>query len=144
LLDQITLTVIMTRMFVKPIAKTECMMDKTKLLKVKIKSLAAEAQIIRLEERRAKQSKQYTLLNELHNHRVGPVRAEARAALMAYGMIRGKTHDQIEPRSESLLGEDYFNTKLVFLDDKEKNHRTRVAQLLKKYGPIRERSLAVA
>lgn len=66
-----------------------------RFLKVKIKSLAAEAHIIRTEERRARG----TLRDELHNHRVITVRQEQRATLLAYGFLRGRTLAQIEPHS---------------------------------------------
>ena len=87
-----------------------------KFLKVKIKSLAAEQGIIRLEQRRAKARGQTELLNELHSHRLHIVRPEARAALMAYGLLRGQTPDQIEPRA------------------KTKPDQKRVNALIQKYG----------
>ena len=68
-------------------------------MKVKVKSLAAEARIIRHEEKRSKDVKQQS---SLHLHRTGVVREEARAALIAYGFIRGKKFSAIEPRAKSL------------------------------------------
>jgi hypothetical protein len=67
--------------------------DRREQLRVKVKSLAAEARIIRQEERR------YTgvLRNELWEHRTKVVRFHARNAHVAYGIIRGLTIDQIEP-----------------------------------------------
>jgi hypothetical protein len=62
-------------------------------LKVKVKSLAAEAKIIRFEEHKTKGD----LRNMLHEHRVGPVRLEARATHIAYGYLRGLNYCQIEP-----------------------------------------------
>lgn len=63
-------------------------------LKIKIKSLAAEARIIRLEELRRKGGDVRT---SLHHHRVGVVRREARLALLAYGFLRGREYTTIEP-----------------------------------------------
>jgi hypothetical protein len=79
------------------------MNSKLKFLKVKIKSLAAEQGIIRLEKRKALQCKKVDvdLVNALQAHRVLAVRPEARASLLAYGLLRGQTRDQIEPRAKS-------------------------------------------
>ena len=55
-------------------------------------SLAAEAVIIRKEERRHKGS----VRSSLHNHRVVDVRREARASLLAYAFLRGKPIEQGE------------------------------------------------
>ncbi len=86
-------------------------------LKIKIKSLAAEASIIRHEERKvlksgrwhrrrdvedqlntasSEQESAYSTYRGLHQHRTVEVRHEARAALIAYGYIRGKTFTSIE------------------------------------------------
>lgn len=66
-------------------------------LKCKIKSLAVEATIIRHEERRYKPRVQDdpTYVG-LYEHRINAVRPEARSALLAYGMIRGRRYLQIE------------------------------------------------
>lgn len=56
------------------------------MLKVKIKSLAAEARIIRHQERRSKG----ILRNELHEHRIGIVRSESRHSHLAYAILRGR------------------------------------------------------
>ena len=64
------------------------------MLKVKIKALAAEARIIRREERRSSG----WLRDQLASHRMVTVRNEARASLLAYGFIRGKTLAQMEPK----------------------------------------------
>jgi hypothetical protein len=79
-------------------------------LKVKIKSLAEEARIIRREERRVLSSFEYVkkiegekglktrieFYEKLREHRKHPVGTESRAALIAYGFIRGKKYKQIE------------------------------------------------
>lgn len=61
-------------------------------LKVKVKSLAAEARIIRQEERRSKGP----LRESLAEHRRGVVRNEARHSQIAYALLRGKPYDEIE------------------------------------------------
>lgn len=67
-----------------------------KYLKVKIKSLAEEARIIRLEEHRAKSKKDTFLLNGLKQHRIGIVRYEARHSQLAYAYLRGRQYHQVE------------------------------------------------
>lgn len=57
-------------------------------LKIKIKSLAAEAQIIRHEEKKYWGGS--ALRTGLHLHRVHEVRSECRSAGLAYGFLRGK------------------------------------------------------
>lgn len=79
------------------------MKNRVKMLKVKIKSLAAEARIIRLEERLALGARLHDgadglpvyrgrdakLHSELHEHRVRDVRQEQRSSLLAYAFLRG-------------------------------------------------------
>ncbi len=87
-------------------------------LKVKIKSLAEEARIIRKEERRAlrkasyhrnKQNQEatdaaYSLYCNLQLHRHHPVGTESRAALIAYGFINGLPYSKVEnPSSKNAL-----------------------------------------
>ncbi len=83
-----------------------------KFLKVKIKSLAAEAKIIRLEEKRSSGD----VRNSLHNHRVIEVRDESRCALIAYAFLRNK-------RPPSLL--------------KRQGDMKRVMTLASKYGLLK-------
>lgn len=98
-------------------------------LKVKIKSLAEEAKIIRKEENKAKASfrwlrnkqgkeqeyeDQFFLYHSLRAHRKEPVGTEARAALIAYGFIRGKKYKQIEDiknPSKHLITKRYYDAK---------------------------------
>lgn len=87
--------------------------DRREMLRVKLKSLAAEAKIIRREETRTHSG----LRAELWLHRVSIVRSEARCTHLAYGFIRGRTLEQMEPKSDSP-------------PDWE-----RVRKMLKKYGP---------
>jgi hypothetical protein len=64
-----------------------------RFLKVKIKSLTAEARIIRLEEGRSRGA----LRASLRAHRQWDVRREQRATQLAYGYLRGRARVQIEP-----------------------------------------------
>lgn len=68
-----------------------------KFLKVKVKSLAAEAAIIRLEECRAHGE----LRDSLRAHRQREVRVEQRASQLAYGYLRGRPRAVIEPGAKS-------------------------------------------
>lgn len=67
-------------------------------MKVKVKSLAAEAGVIRLEERRARKNPR--LRAELWAHRTGVVRTEARLSLLAYAFLRGRPYRASEPKSD--------------------------------------------
>ena len=67
--------------------------DRREMLRVKLKSLAAEAKIIRHEERKTSGELRF----ELHDHRINVVRKVARETHIAYGLIRGRTIEQIEP-----------------------------------------------
>lgn len=69
--------------------------DRREMLRVKIKSLAEEARIIRAEEKRTRGR----LRDELHLHRIFDVRAAARHAHLAYGFIRGRTYEQMERKA---------------------------------------------
>lgn len=66
-------------------------------LKIKIKSLAAEATIIRAEERRWPGETPQRI--GLHQHRVVEVRGECRAAGLAYGFLRGRSYAAMEVKS---------------------------------------------
>jgi hypothetical protein len=86
----------------------------TRFLKVKIKSLCAEARIIRFEELKTRDD----LRNSLRRHRVEDVRSESRATLLAYNFLRGKTLAQTEPNASTPPDWD------------------RVERMVKKYGNI--------
>ena len=62
-------------------------------LRVKVKSLADEAKIIRREEHRAKGWDEWIALK---SHRRGVVRTEARAAQLALGFLRGFPYRALE------------------------------------------------
>jgi hypothetical protein len=72
------------------------MTDRRTYLKIKIKSLAAEAKIIRKEERKQKGR----LREGLYLHRLLVVRAESRLSQIAYGFIRGRAYSQIEKNAK--------------------------------------------
>lgn len=70
------------------------------LLKVKIKSLAAEARIIRKEELNKRNSH---VREHLYLHRIHEVRDEARAAQIAYAFIRGKSYSAVEGNTKKQI-----------------------------------------
>ncbi len=120
------------------------MTSRVKMLKVKIKSLAEEARIIRLEELRALgrrvssekrknlgrgfternpdyyvvRGRDAELYGELYTHRTQDVRSEQRSSLLAYAFLRGKTRAACEPKCE--VRPDW----------------TRVLKLVEKFGPV--------
>ena len=65
-------------------------------LKVKIKSLTAEAGLIRLEERRARRA---SLRAGLADHRRGVVRLESRHSQLAYAFLREKPLASVEGKN---------------------------------------------
>lgn len=101
-----------------------------KFLKVKIKTLAAEAKIIRNEERKLKTLKvevpvkdragnvlrmktvrkllarKHQQFNSLREHRTGVVRAEARNSLIAYAFLRNKPYATVAPKDARLVNKD--------------------------------------
>jgi hypothetical protein len=93
--------------------KTETIQDRREMLRVKVKSLAEEARIIRREEQRTHGA----LREELHFHRQWPLRIAARHAGIAYGLTRGLTLQQMEPISYTKLNWDS------------------IAKMMKSYGP---------
>lgn len=80
-------------------------MDKKICLKVKIKSLAAEAKIIRELESKTKTP---WLLKE---HRVGIVRSEQRHTLLAYGFLRGRPYAAMEAKLTNTPAPDFNKIK---------------------------------
>lgn len=67
-------------------------------LKIKLKSLAAEARIIKTEERKMRGPRWGSSYKRslLQRHRLDVIRPEARCTHLAYGYLRGRTIDQIE------------------------------------------------
>lgn len=104
-------------------------------LKIKIKSLAAEAKIIKLEEQKWKPirlkkvhendnepNEPHPFFWSLRHHRLYEVRTECRAALLAYGYLRGRTYKQIENKSH----------------DGSPPNMARVAELVRKFGRFKD------
>lgn len=75
------------------------MRDERICLKIKIKSLAAEAKIIRLEEKRIGIN---SIRESLYRHRIDVVRHEARHTQLAYCFLRGLNYKKIEPNAKSV------------------------------------------
>ena len=94
-------------------------------VKVKICSLAAEARIMRGQERRRRKHlarREETVANDpvfwsLHNHRRLVVSREARSSLLAYGYMRGRAYSHMEAKCVA-----------------EEPNLARVAEILLKYG----------
>lgn len=110
--------------------KDQALVDRREMLRVKIKSLACEAQIIRKEEKHSLHRKKRVfrgrviwrgqtsqLHHELWHHRITVVRRAAREAGLAYGFIRGRTWQQMEPTCK--VEPDW----------------QAIAKMLQKYGP---------
>ncbi len=83
-------------------------------LKIKIMSLAAEARIIRKEERKTPGPSDAR--QGLHQHRVIDVRRECRVANLAYGFLRGRSYRALEAKCN------------------EQPNWQRVAELIRKFG----------
>lgn len=100
----------------KPIVRN----DRLVFLRVKLKSLAAEAKIIREETQRAKRQRRTDLINGLTEHRRFAVRRAARHTFLAYGYLRDRRYLEIEhPNSEPL----------------ESRQLREIARMVVKYGP---------
>lgn len=83
--------------------------DRREMLRVKLKSLAEEARIIRREEKRSHGA----LREELYLHRINKVRRASRETHIAYALIKGRTIDQIEPKRYSEPNWDAINKMLT-------------------------------
>jgi len=72
-------------------------------LKIKIKSLAAEAQMIHHQERKMHGPKwgTSTVRYELRSHRLIALRPDARVAQLAYGFLRGRSYGDLETNARS-------------------------------------------
>jgi len=77
---------------IKLIEDTE-VINRTKFLKVKLKTLAEEARIIRKEELRTNNN---LLREQLYLHRIHVVRKAARSTHIAYGLLRGHAYKDME------------------------------------------------
>ena len=73
--------------------------DRQTHLRVKIKTLAVEATLIRHEEQRYPGAS--STRTSLREHRVGIVRREQRASLLAYAFLRGRQYLDVERGAKS-------------------------------------------
>jgi len=73
------------------------MKDRRTHLKIKIKTLTAEAAIIRFEAAKTKGDEKWIL----NDHRTGIVRDAARRNLLAYAMLRGKSYAKMEQKTNN-------------------------------------------
>lgn len=100
-------------------------------LKIKIKSLAAESQMIRMQELKTHTRHKdgsldranIALRDSLALHRRKDVRNECRAAHLAYGYLRGRRYRQLEPCTHT----NPFEMAKIF---------RRADQLVGKYGKL--------
>ena len=88
-------------------------------LKIKLKSLAAEARIIRRQERKTG-GKHDHIRESLYLHRLHVVRRASRETHLAYGYLRGRPYRAME--RNALRGPDWKS----------------VASMVKKYGEFKE------
>lgn len=94
-------------------------------LKIKISSLAAEARIIRREERKWKGT--HPMRQNLHLHRTKDVRYEQRSSLIAYGFLRGRAYRQIEQKNHP---------------DRKKPNWTNIIEIATRFGDLDKRDAA--
>lgn len=92
--------------------------DLRTFLKVKIKSLTAEAKIIRREEQKARTIMQSGFLRK---HRIFNLREEARASHIAYGFVRGRKFRQVENKTKP--------------EDLSEGMLSNIQSMVLKYGP---------
>ena len=78
-------------------AKDGTILDKRELLRARLKSLAIEARLLRCEERRTNGE----IRAGLYWQRMVVVRQQARHAHIAYGLIKGRSIEQMEAKSAS-------------------------------------------
>lgn len=99
-------------------------MKRNPFLRVKLKSLAEEARIIHIEEKRANFTRDFELQNQLREHRLSIVRNESRKTLLAYQFLRGVPYSAVErPNSKPVDWSDvqrmikkYGNNKTIDLE----------------------------
>jgi hypothetical protein len=106
-------------------------------LKIKLKSLDAEAKIIKKEEdkllayaRYTKGADQYKKFEEVRRHRKWDVRLEARATHLAYGMLRGRSFKEIEKHTPMDLSAGLWPYLIP-----------KMAYMVAKYGNVKEAKL---
>ena len=100
-------------------------MKRNPYLRVKLKSLAAEAKIIRIEEQRANKYKDYATQTELHRHRIDVVRHASRHTLLAYQFLRGVPYEAVEKPNSKYV--DWSN--VLRMVHKYHSHSIKLAEL---------------
>jgi len=70
-------------------------------MRIKAKHLAAEARIIRREEGKLKGQSWDCGRTQLQQHRIGPLRSEARSTLLAYAFLKGTPYRVAERDAKS-------------------------------------------
>lgn len=88
-------------------------MDERIYLKIKVKSLAEEARIIRRERQK---KHPFSIKEGLYRHNVDVIRPEVRSAHLAYGFFKGRAYGVMENRAKTEPNWD------------------RIEKLVKKYG----------
>ena len=94
---------------------------KNVFLRIKLKDLAYESKLIRIEEERANKAHNFTLQNQLHEHRIGKVRTAARETLLAYMYLRNFPYEAIEQPDSKPLTKDGIK---------------RIERMVRKYGKV--------
>lgn len=97
--------------------------DRRVMLKIKLIDLAQEARTIRREELLRQGG---WLRTELHAHRTGGLRLEARCTHLAYGFLRGRARAKMERKPAMSEWWQAVHDAPI---------RARVSALVKKYGP---------
>lgn len=101
-------------------------LDRREMLRVKAKSLAEEARIIRQEEKRTRGQ----LRSELHWHRITDVRSEARCTYIAYGLVCGTPLERIESKHRKLQPGEEYGEKA-----RAEERWKKIRSMIQKYGP---------
>jgi DNA-binding HxlR family transcriptional regulator len=124
-----------------------------KYLKVKIKTLTAEARIIRGEEYKAKKRRTWASVRQgreeqariayeefwgLRDHRTGVVRKEARSSLLAYGYIRGRKYLEVETISKSFQNLERYSLETIkgLVREQVEPYLPRMVKMVSKYGAL--------
>lgn len=123
------------------------MNSRTIHLRVKIKSLAEEARIIRKEEKKALKLSPRTGDNgycptyeSLRTHRKGVVGYEARHSLLAYGFLRGMPYAYMEQRLKDITWDQPEFSRVKHLAERFSQGYVPRSQLDSKYQPLANRA----
>lgn len=115
-------------------------------LKIKIKSLASEAKIIRFQERKvlahrramiARQGAEkkveslYSEYHSLREHRRNEVRTEARLSQLAYAFLREKPYEITEEANSTEFNADRVAALVIKFGGKSKQHHAEILEKVK-------------